>query len=277
MLSDPDLNHVQEALRKLDFLVVQDIFLSETAQMADIVLPGACFAEKDGTFTNTERRVQRLHKAVDPPGTAEADWRIIVRLAERMGYKMHYTHPFQIMDEIASLTPIYGGMNYERLEEKGLQWPCPTNEHPGTKILHGEKFTRGLGRLTPVKYKPPAEVTDEEYPLVLSTGRSLFQFHTGTLSRRSRGLEEQRPIELAELNPEDARRIGIGDGQIVRIKSRRGELTTKVKVSEKVDKGVVFMTFHYREAPANILTNSARDPVARIPEFKVCAVRVEKA
>jgi formate dehydrogenase alpha subunit len=277
MVSDPDINHVKEQLEKLDFLVVQDIFLSETAQLADVVLPGACFAEKDGTFTSTERRVQRIRKAVEPPGEARADWEIIVELSKRLGYNgMNYASPNEVMDEIAKLTPIYGGITFDRLEGAGLQWPCPTKDHPGTKYLHKDKFTRGLGLFTPVEYKPPAEQIDDSYPFILTTGRLLYQFHTGTMTRKSPTLVIQAPDGYVEINPKDAKKLGVNDGENIKVKSRRGEIVIKAKVTDKVQPGTVFIPFHYAETAANKLTIAALDPKAKIPEFKVCAVRLEK-
>ena len=278
-LSEPDIAHAREALARLDFLVVQDIFLSETARLADVVLPAASFAEKDGTFTNTERRVQRLRKALEPVGDSRADWWITCQLGNRMGGKgFNFAHPSQIMEEIASLTPSYGGISYERLDDGGLQWPCPTKDHPGTPILHSERFARsnGKGRFIPLEYKPPMELPDAEYPLVLTTGRSLYHFHTGTLTRRVNGLNILRGEGLVEINPQDASSLGIADGEMVKVISRRGEVVARAKVTEVSPVGVVFMTFHFAESPANLLTNPALDPVAKIPEYKVCAVRIER-
>jgi formate dehydrogenase alpha subunit len=277
LLSEPDIAHATEALERLEFLVVQDIFLSETAKLADVVLPGASFAEKDGTFTNTERRVQRLRKAIEPVGNCRADWWITGELGKRMGGKgFNFAHPSQIMEEISGLTPSYGGISYERLEDGGLQWPCPTKDHPGTPILHTERFTRGKGRFIPLEYKPPMELPDDEYPLVLTTGRSLYQFHTGTMTRKVSGLNILRGEGLVEINPEDASSLGISDGDVVKVISRRGEVVARAKVTEVSPVGVVFMTFHFAESPANLLTNPALDPVAKIPEYKVCAVRIER-
>jgi formate dehydrogenase alpha subunit len=278
VLSDPDAKHVEEALKKLDFLVVQDIFLTETARLADVVLPGASFAEREGTFTNTERRVQRVRKAIDPVGDSRPDWQIICQMAKQMGATgFDFTSPSEIMDEIAELTPSYGGISYARLENGGLQWPCPDREHPGTKYLHAEKFTRGRGKFAPLEYKPPREEPDDDYPLVLTTGRSRYHFHTGTMTRKVRGLNILRGEELVEMNPQDAAALGIADGDKVQVISRRGKVTAKAKVTEDSPKGVVFMTFHFAESATNLLTNPALDPVAKIPEFKVCAVRVERA
>jgi len=276
-LSEPDASHAQEALSRLEFLAVQDIFLSETAKLADIVLPGASFAEKDGTFTNTERRVQRIRKAIEPLGESRPDWLVTCQIARRLGAKgFDFSHPSEITKEIATLTPIYGGISYERLEPVGLQWPCPTPEHPGTPILHTQQFTRGRGQFIPLEYKPPKELPDDEYPLILTTGRSLFHWHTGTVSRKVAGLNEFMGEGLVEINPEDAKALGISDGETVKVSSRRGEITAKAKVTEVSQPGVVFMTFHFAESPANVLTNPVYDPVAKIPEYKVCAIRIEK-
>jgi predicted molibdopterin-dependent oxidoreductase YjgC len=277
MLSDPDINHVRETLKKLELFVVQDMFITETSELADVVLPSASFAERDGTYTNTERRVQRIRKAIEPMGESRPDWEIICQVASKLGYEMHYDSPKEIMDEIASLTPIYGGIAYDRLDFEGLQWPCPNKEHPGTKYLHKEKFSRGLGKFVPIEYKPPAEETDKEYPMILTTGRTLFHFHTGTLTRRSPTLNELLSEGYVEVNPTDAEKLEISEGEMVKVKSRRGEIVIKARVSEVVPKGVVFIPFHFREAAANALTNAALDPVAKIPEYKVCAVRLAKA
>jgi len=277
VLSDPDASHVREALEKLEFLVVQDVFLSETAQLADVVLPSVTFAEKDGTFTNTERRVQRVRKAIEPIGNSKPDWWITCQIAQRMGGKgFNFAQPYQIMEEIAGLTPSYGGISYERLDDGGLPWPCPTVEHSGTPILHTKQFTRGKGRFIPLEYKPPMELPNDEYPLLLTTGRSLFHFHTGTMSRKVDGLNIFMSEEQVEINPEDALRLGVADGETVKVISRRGEVIAKAKVTDISPLGVVFMTFHFAESPTNVLTNPALDPVSKIPEFKVCAVKIEK-
>ena len=274
MISDPDTNHVAEALRALDLLVVQDIFLTETAELADVVLPAAAAAEKDGTFTNTERRVQRIRQAVEPPGQARADWEIICRIAQRMGCPVSYPSVAAIQDEIASLTPIYGGITYDRLERRPLQWPCPTSEHPGTPILHSELFTRGKGKFHPAQFVPARELPDAEYPLLLSTGRLLEHFHTGSMSRRSEVLDDIVPCGAIEVHPEDAAKLGVADGKQVSVESRRGRIEIAARVTDRVSPGSVFLAFHFSEAPANRLTIAALDPVAKIPEFKVCAVRI---
>jgi len=276
ILSDPNASKVKEELRNLDLLVVQDIFLSETAELAHIVLPGVSFAEKDGTFTNTERRVQRVRKAIDPIGNSRADWQIICDLSTRLGYPMEYASPKEIMDEIASLTPSYGGIRYERLENLGLQWPCPTEDHPGTPFLHKDKFTRGKGKFHVTPYAPAPELPDEEFPFLLTTGRVLYHYHT-VISRKSKGLSEIYPAGVIEINPEDASRLDIRpDNGLVEVASRRGKVRVKARVSENLPPGVVFMTFHFREAAANLLTIDTLDPVAKIPEFKVCAVKIQK-
>ncbi len=276
-LSDPDTQHVQEALGQLDFLVVQDIFLSETAKFAHVVLPATSFAERDGTFTNTERRVQQVRKAIEPIGDSKPDWWIICQIAKRLGAKgFDYSHPSEIMEEIRQLTPSYGGISYQRLENGGLQWPCPTDEHPGTPILYMNTFTRGKGRFMPLKYVPPRELPDEEYPLILTTGRSLYQFQTGTMTRRVSGLNIIEPEGTVEISPEDASKLGIANGDKVKVSSRRGEVIAKAKVTEASSSGVVFMAFHFAESAANILTNPVVDPVSKIPEFKVCAIKVER-
>jgi formate dehydrogenase alpha subunit len=283
LLSDPDVNHVRVAFERLDLVVVQDIFVTETAQMADVVLPGASFAEKDGTFTNTERRVQRLRKAVEPPGEARADWDIICKVGRRLASRQvgrleywDYGSPAEIMKEISTLTPIYGGISYERLEGRGLQWPCPAADHPGTPYLHKDGFVRGKGRFVPAEHRSPAEQPDDDYPLQLTTGRVLFHYHTGTMTRRSPTLTEQMNEAFVEIHPDDAARLKVTPGDRVRVLSRRGKVELAARVTETVPPGVVFIPFHFAEAPANALTHAALDPTAKIPEYKVCAVRVTK-
>ena len=276
LLSDPDVGKVIEELKHLDLLVVQDIFLSETAELAHVVLPGVSFAEKDGTYTNTERRVQRIRKAIDPIGDSRPDWQVLCDLSTRLGYPMTYASPKEVMDEIVSLTPSYGGMRYDRLEGLGLQWPCPTTDHPGTPILHKDRFTRGMGKFHVTPYAPPPELPDETYPFLLTTGRVLYHYHT-MISRKSKGLSEIYPEGMVEINPEDADRLGIKpDNGLVEVTSRRGRVRVKAKVSDHLPPGVVFMTFHFKEAAANLLTIDTLDPVAKIPGFKVCAVNIQK-
>ena len=276
MLSDPNLNHVTEAFESVEFLVCQDIFLNETARLADVVLPAASFAEKSGTFTNTERRVQMVRPALDPLGQARPDWLIILDIANRMGAGWAYDGPADIFAEMATLTPQYAGMSHERLESGGIQWPCPTSDHPGTAVLHMGKFTRGRGLFIALDYRPPAELPDEEYPYLLSTGRILFHWHGGTMSRRSPGLDAIAPEAEAEIHPADAKRLGLDNDDLVRVFSRRGSVIAVTKVTRRSSPGMVFMTFHYAESAVNLLTIDAVDPTAKIPEYKVCAVNIEK-
>jgi len=285
MISDPDLNHVRVALESCEFLVVQDIFPTETAQLADVILPGTTFVERDGTFTGTDRRIQLVRQAIEPLGDSRPDWAIIADLARRMAdpgndapfARWEYSSPAEIMDEIAALTPIYGGASYERLEKEGyLQWPVPTADHPGTPYLHKDRFSRGLGHFTPVEFKEPAEAPDEEYPFTLTTGRIMFHYHTGSLTRRSEKLDQEVPGGYVEISPEDADRLGLGKSEQIRVVSRRGEIETKAWITRRVPPGTVFIPFHFAEAAANLLTNPALDPIAKIPEYKVAAVRIEK-
>lgn len=281
ILSEPDANRVEKALESLEFLVCQDIFLSETAQLASVVLPSACYAEKDGTHTNTERRVQRWRKAIEPPGEARPDWLIICDLARAMGYEEQFSYKdaSEVFDEIACATPSYGGMNYERLEDpSALQWPCSDRDHPGTPILHTERFSTfdGLGAFTAVHWQPPAELPDAEFPFILTTGRSIWQWHTGTMTRRSKTLDAEVKWGWAEIHIRDARKLGIEDGEMVRLSSRRGNIEIEARVTADIKEGQLFVPFHFKECAANILTNSALDPVAKIPEYKACAVKVEK-
>lgn len=275
-VSNPDVTHTVNALKKLDFLVVQDIFLSDTAEYAHVVLPAATFAEKDGTFTNTERRVQKISAAIEPVGESKPDWEIICALSREMGYDLNYRATHEIMEEIALLTPIYRGILHHRLEgDSGLQWPCPSATHPGTPFLHRKKFAKGFGTFMPVDYVPPAEMPDSEFPFILTTGRTCFHYHTRTMSRRTSTLERECPECLIEINPSDADSLQIKHMNVVRVSSRRGVLTGRVYITENTPGGVVFMPFHFGEAPVNMLTNPALDPSAKIPEYKVCAVRIE--
>jgi formate dehydrogenase major subunit/formate dehydrogenase alpha subunit len=277
LLSDPDQAHARRALESLEFLVVQDIFLTETARLAHVVLPAACYAEKDGTFTNTERRVQRVRKAVEPPGEARADWQILCALAEAAGYSgMRYAGPEEIMAEIAGLTPSYGGITYDRLDCHGLHWPCPDPGHPGTPVLHVDRFTRGLARFSPVVYRPPAELPDTEYPFVLTTGRTYFHWHTGTMTRRTHLLDREERAPFVEVNPEDAARLGLRERETIQVTSRRGSIRLAARISDIVLPGVLFIPFHFAEGAANALTNNVLDPESAIPEFKVCAVSIRR-
>ena len=275
VVSDADQHHVLHALENLDFMVVQDIFMTETAELADVVLPAACFAEKDGTFSNTERRVQMVRKAVEAPGEARADWAILRDLGVRMGLDMPYESAEDVFNEITRLTPSYGGLSYGRMEKESLQWPCPTEDHPGTPYLHKDKFVRGLGQFFAIEHQEPKELPDENYPLTLTTGRVIYQYHTRTMTGRSGGVNDLAPDCFVEVNPADAKRLGLKDGGKASITSRRGSIESTVMITDRVGKGVVFLPFHYAEAAANVLTLPELDPVAKIPEYKVCAVRVE--
>ncbi len=277
LLSDPDIGHLEKVIKKLDFLVVQDIFMTETAKFAHVVLPGVSFAEKDGTFTATDRRVQRVRKAIEPLGDARPDWEILCDIAQRMGAKgFEFSSPSEILDEIAGLTPIYQGITYGRIEKDGLQWPCRSSEDPGTPYLHKDKFAKGSGTFHAISYREPAELPDNQFPFVLTTGRMGFHFHTGTMTRISPSLSKETETAYMEIHPDDARRLGIQEGEQVRVSSRRGTIEIKANVTDRADRGVVFIPFHFVEAAANRLTNTALDPIAKIPEFKVCAVRIEK-
>jgi formate dehydrogenase alpha subunit len=276
-LSEPDTHHVVAALKKLDFFVVQEIFLSETAKLADVVLPAASYAADDGTFTNTERRVQRVRKAVPPPGEAKPDWEAVCLVARKMGAQgFDYTHASQIWAEMASLTPSMAGISYARLEKGGLQWPCPTPDHPGTPILHTKIFTRGKGHFVPLSYRPDVEQPDHDYPLILITGRHLYHYHTGTMTHQVPGLMQLYPAERVEISPADAAALGIADKEMVNISSRRGCVTCRARVTTNSPRGSVYMNFHFTEVPTNVLTNNALDPISKTPEYKFCAVKVEK-
>lgn len=277
LVSDPNLNHARKQFEKIDFMVVQDIFLTETAQMADVVLPAFAFAEKYGTFTNTERRVQFSNKALNGPAGARSDHEIIADLAKRMGCNDFPDTVDALYDEIRKLTPSYAGISYERIRNSaGLRWPCPTEEHPGTPILHIGKFARGKGLLKALEYRPPMEYADADYPLVLTTGRLLQQYHTGSMTRRSKVLNGIAPSGMVELNITDARNLKVKNGEKVKVSSRRGSIEITALVTSKIKQGIIFIPFHFAETAANILTNDVFDPVARIPEYKVCAVRIEK-
>jgi formate dehydrogenase alpha subunit len=277
MMSDPDTSHVEQALSSLDFLVVQDIFLTETAAKADVVLPAASFAERDGTYTNTERRVQLSRMAVSPPGLALPDWKIICEVSRLSGYPMDYSSTEDIMKEINLLTPSYGGITYRRLETShGLQWPCPNEEHGGTAYLHRDRFSKGQGSFLPCDFRPLAEAPDEEYDFLLTTGRVYFHYHTGTMTRRTSLLAREVPEARIEIHPDDAKRLGIRNNDMMEITSRRGSAKARAEVTTVVPRKVVFSTFHFHEAPINSLTNPALDPLAKIPEYKGCAVKVRR-
>ncbi len=276
MVTDPDLHHVEAALKKLECFIVQDVFLTQTAKLAQVVLPGTSFAEKDGTFSNTERRVLLVRQAVKPIGDSRPDWQIICDLSTRLGYPMSYASPEEIFNEMRKLTPSYAGMTYARLEKAGLQWPCPTEDHPGTVFLHKDRFSRGKGMLHAIDYKPPAEEPDADYPMFLTTGRAFVHYHSGTMTRVSPTLHREMGTGYVEISPTDAKNLGIKNGERIKVSSRRGEIQIKAKISRKVNRGVVFIPFHFAEAAANMLTNPAYDPTAKIPEYKACAVKVEK-
>jgi formate dehydrogenase major subunit len=275
-LSDPNINKVKKCLAAMEFLTVQDIFLTETAEYADVVLPGTTFPEKTGTYTNTDSRVQLARKAIEPPGQVRVDWHIIADLATRMGYPMTYASEEQIWQEIVSVTPVFGGITYDRLEHEGLPWPCPEPDHPGVLIRFTDDFPRGKGKFSPAEFAPAQELPDDEYPFVLNTGRVLEHWHTGTMTRRSKALDAIAPEALLEMTPDDMDALGILPDEVVRVRSRRGELTVKVTRSDKPSRGSVFLPFHFKEAAANLLTIDALDPYGKIPEYKFCAVRVEK-
>ena len=284
MMSEPDLLHARHVMEEMDFVLYQDIFVNETGEYADVILPAVSFAEKEGTFTNSDRRVQLIRKAIDPAGEARPDWEIIQDLALRVESKLgreksvgfSFTHPSRIWDEMAALTPPFQGITHDRVQkESGVHWPCPTPDHPGTPYLFTETFPRGKGKLTPLEYRPSAELPDKDYPLILSTGRVLYHWHGGTMTRRSK-LDDIYPEALIEIHPDDAKNIGVASGEWVKVRSRRGEIEVKVLVTQRSQQGMVFLPFHFVEAAANILTLDARDPQAKIPDYKVCAVAVEK-
>lgn len=293
VLSHAHMANTIKALKNLDFLVVQDIFLTETAELADVVLPAASFAEKNGTFTNTERMVQRVRKAVSSPGAALDDLTIISMLSSRMGYDLILnsdmlkktsnssnnnpsTYPEEVFQELCTLSPIMGGLTYYRLAEKGIQWPCPDLKHPGTPYLFKDGFPKGRAKFTRVDYETARELPDSKYPYLLTTGRILFQYHTGTMTRKTKAIEKIAGEAYVEINPDDAASLEILDSEMVSVSSRRGEIRLKAKVDDIVPPGVVYIPFHYKEAPANALTNDALDPICRIPELKVCAVDIKK-
>ena len=277
VMSEPNQAHTIGALKSVEFLIVQDIFMNETAEYADVVLPAACYAETEGTFTNTERRIQRVRKAVNPPGMAKDDWWITSGIAKRMGYDMGYVTSEQIWEEIRALTPSMSGITYRRIENKGIQWPCTSDTHGGTCYLYCDNvFPCGKATFQPAHWKPPAECTDDEYPFVLTTGRRLWQYHTGTQTRKSAGFNELCPEELIEVNPVDAETQGLNNGDYVFAVSRRGRVLVKVWVTDRVQPGVCFMTFHFSEACANVITNNAFDPFTGTAEYKACAMRLEK-
>ena len=279
IISDPDIAHAEHWFQELEFLAVQDLFLTETARYADVVLPGSSFAEKKGTFVNTERRIQLTHQAVDLPGEARADLEILMDLTNRLGLPTTFDGAEAVMQEIAQVTPSWAGVTYERLEGAGLQYPVPDQRHPGTAFLFDKAFPTADGRATfvPVEYTDPVELPDDDYPFVMNTGRQLYHWHTGTMSRRASGLDAREPTAIVEIHPEDARKLRVREGELVRLTSRRNSMVTAARISERVARGQVFVPFHFREAAANLLTNPVLDPYAKMAELKICAVRIEKA
>ena len=288
IMSDPDSSHIRHCLEVCDFVVLQEIFPSETSPYADVLLPGVSFAEKTGTFTNTERRVQMVRKAIEPVGESREDWWIIAEVAKRLlsggGRKVEggthsgwdYSNTSEIMTEISALAPSYAGISHDRLERgERLQWPVKSQDHLGTPILHIGQFTRGKGKFMPIDHVPPAELPDDEYPMLLNTGRVLYHWHGGEMTRRAKGLMEIYGESLVEINPEDAQRLGINGYRHVRVTSRRGSIEAQAWVTDRVPPGMIFANFHFPEAPANELTIAALDPVSKIPSFKICAVKVE--
>jgi formate dehydrogenase major subunit len=279
VISDPDIAHAEHWFQELEFLAVQDLFLTETARYADVVLPGASFAEKTGTFVNTERRIQLSHKACSPPGEARGDLEILIELSRRLGLTTRFQSAEEVMHEIAELTPSWAGVTYERLEGAGLQYPIPDDTHPGTSFLFDKAFPTADGRATfvAVEYTDPVELPDDHYPFVMNTGRQLYHWHTGTMTRRASGLDAREPTAIVEIHPDDANMLGVGEGELVRLTSRRNSMVTAARISDRVARGQVFVPFHFREAAANLLTNPVLDPYAKMAELKVCAIRIERA
>jgi len=276
IITDPNMHHTVHALKSLEFLVVQDIFMTDTASLADVVLPATCFAEKDGTFTNTERKVQRVRKAVEPPGEAKSDSSIIMEISKLLGYPMEYASAQKVLEEFGSLWPTLAGITYDRLDVNGIAWPCPTKDHPGTEYLYKEGFPKGRVPFVSIAFRPPAEVTDKEYPFVLTTGRNLFQYHSGSMTRRVKPIETHAGEAYVEISAADGKKLEIKNGQMITVVSRRGQIVIKARISRRVSEGTVFIPMHYREAAANVITNDALDPDVKIPEFKVCAVKITK-
>ncbi|HEU4420171.1 MAG TPA: molybdopterin dinucleotide binding domain-containing protein, partial [Planctomycetota bacterium] len=277
IISDPDIAHAEAWFKNLEFLAVHDLFLTETARYADVVLPGSSFAEKTGTFVNTERRIQLSHQATEPPGQARGDLDILIDLSNRLGLATRFKDPEDVMREIAAVTPSWAGVTYPRLEGAGLQYPVPTPDHPGTAFLFDDRFPTTDGRATfvAVTYAPPAELPDADFPYVMNTGRQLFHWHTGTMTRRASGLDAREPTAIVEIHPDDAEQLGVTEGDLVRLTSRRNSMVTAARISTRVARGQVFVPFHFREAAANLLTNPILDPYAKMAELKVCAVRIE--
>jgi len=277
IISDPDIAHAEHWFQELEFLAVHDLFLTETARYADVVLPGSSFAEKTGTFVNTERRIQIGRKAIDSPGDARADLDILIDLSQRLGLPTTFHSAEDVMREIAAVTPSWAGVRYDRLEGAGLQYPVPTADHPGTAFLFDHAFPTSDGRATfvPVEYTDPVELPDDDYPFVMNTGRQLYHWHTGTMTRRASGLDAREPTPIVEIHPADAKDIGVREGELVRLTSRRNSMVSAARITERVARGQVFVPFHFREAAANLLTNPVLDPYAKMAELKICAVRIE--
>ena len=277
VISEPNVSRVEEAMNELDFVVVQDIFFNESCRYAHVVLPAACFAEKDGVFTNSDRRVQRVRKAVEPPGQARADWQILLEVMKRVGYEQpDYSGPGEIYAEMASLSPKFSGISYERIEQEGgLQWPVTGPEAPSTEYLHKGGVLRGKGLFQPVDFSPPFEQADPEYPMVLSTGRTLYHYNAATQTRRNPGLQAKQPEAFVEVHPRDARKLAIENGQLVDVVSRRGRVRCRAMISRQVRRGVIWMPFHFPESRTNYLTTDAGDKVTGTGEYKVCAARIE--
>lgn len=276
-VSDPDTHHITHALKSAEFLVVQDLFLTRTAELADVVLPAVCWAEKDGTFTSTERKVQRVRQAVLPPGEAKPDWMILAEIGRRLGLSMNYGSAQEIFEEMAGLSPIYGGISYHRIERQDLQWPCPTAEHQGTKFLHQGKFGRGLGLFAGIEFRPSEELPDDEYPFYLTTGRRYAHYNARSMTGRCPSLHNEYSRAITQMHCRDAEKLGLREGDPIRVISRRGEVVTHVKPGDIVPEGALFMDFHFAEANSNVLLGTSLDPITKTPDYKVCAVRVEAA
>jgi formate dehydrogenase major subunit len=278
-LSEPDITSIKKSLNRMEFLIVQDMFLTETAKMADVVLPGVAYAEKDGTYINQERRFQRIRKAIPAKGESLPDWQITSMIAQKMGVNgFEFTSAQDVAEEMADLSPVFGGIRYPRLEEEGLQWPCRDCNDPGTSIMHADAFSTpsGKGKLMALEYRPSAEIADEEYPFILTTGRIIYHYHTTTMTGATEGLRELYDQDCMDINPSDAEKLKISDGEMIKVSSRRGEIQARARISDMVKEGVIFTTFHFDEAPTNLLTSPAMDPRSHTPELKVCAIKVEK-
>ena len=274
-LADTNIGHVQEALKEVNFLVVQDIYLTDTAKMADVVLPAACFAEKDGTFTNTERRVQRVRKAVEPPGEAKPDWWVFCELASRMGYEMRYDSAEEVFAEIRQLLPQYKGISYSRLDQVGLQWPVPSEDHPGTPVLHVDKFTRGRGLFVPENFIPPQEPVDGDYPMLFTTIREYARYNFSSMTGKTAEIDDIAPEAWAEVHPADAERMGIKERDLLCLTSRRGSVDIRARITDRTQEGTISAPYNFAETPVNYLTLDALDRLSRTPEYKLCAIRVE--